>query len=138
MAQIVSYSAGSGTAGSGTRNFALQQTLYDYDFLLRHNALDANEIPLMGLNGQPMHSTPAMNEVLQATLQHVVATYDPINGRRIYVNGVLETGVDPVPGGTLIDWQSNLATLQSSSATKRRATACGKAPSVWLPCIAER
>jgi len=112
MSQIISYSA-----GPGARNFALQQTLYDYDFLLRHNAVDANEDPLMGLNGQPMHSTPAMNEVLQATLQHVVATYDPINGRRIYVNGVLETDVDPVPGGTLIDWQSNFAVILGNEAS---------------------
>jgi hypothetical protein len=112
MSQIISYSA-----GPGARNFALQQTLYDYDFLLRHNAVDANEDPLMGLNGQPMHSTPAMNEVLQATLQHVVATYDPINGRRIYVNGVLATGVDPVPGGTLIDWQSNFAVILGNEAS---------------------
>jgi hypothetical protein len=112
MAQIVSYSA-----GPGTRNFALQQTLYDYDFLLRHNAVDANGDPLMGLNGQPMHSTPAMDEVLQATLQHVVATYDPINGRRIYVNGVQETGVDPIPGGTLIDWQNNFAVILGNEAS---------------------
>jgi len=112
MAQIVSYSA-----GPGTRNFALQQTLYDYDFLLRHNAVDANGDPLMGLNGQPMHSTPAADEVLQATLQHVVATYDPINGRRIYVNGVLESGVDPIPGGTLIDWQDNFAVILGNEAS---------------------
>ena len=112
MAQILSYSA-----GPGTRNFALQQTLYDYDFLLRHNAVDGNDDPLMGLNGQPMHSTPAMDEVLQATLQHVVATYDPINGRRIYVNGILETGVDPIPGGTLIDWQDNFAVILGNEAS---------------------
>jgi hypothetical protein len=64
-----------------------------------------------------MHSTPAMDEVLQATLQHVVATYDPINGRRIYVNGVLETGVDPIPGGTLIDWQDNFAVILGNEAS---------------------
>jgi hypothetical protein len=64
-----------------------------------------------------MHSTPAMDEVLQATLQHVVATYDPINGRRIYVNGMLETGVDPIPGGTLIDWQDNFAVILGNEAS---------------------
>ncbi len=112
MAQIVSYSA-----GPMTRNFALQQTLYDYDFLLRHNAVDANDMPLMGLDGQPAHSTPAANEVLQATLQHVVATYDPVNGRRIYVNGVLETQTDPIPGGTLVDWQDNFAVILGNEAS---------------------
>ncbi len=112
MAQIVSYSA-----GAGTRNVALQQTLYDYDFLLRHNAVDGNGDPLMGLDGQPMHSTPEADEVLQATLQHVVATYDPINGRRIYVNGVLATDVDPIPGGTLVDWQDNFAVILGNEAS---------------------
>ena len=112
MAQIISYSA-----GPMTRNFALQQTLYDYDFLLRHNAVDANDVPLMGLDGEPAHSTPAMAEVLQATLQHVVATYDPINGRQIYVNGVLATQTDPIPGGTLIDWQDNFAVILGNEAS---------------------
>jgi hypothetical protein len=112
MAQIVSYSA-----GPQSRNFALQQTLYDYDFLLRTNAVDANGDPLMQLNGNPAHSTPAMDEVLQATLQHVVATYDPINGRSIYVNGALESMTDPIPGGTLIDWQSNFAVILGNEAS---------------------
>ena len=112
MAQIVSYSA-----GPQARNFALQQTLYDYDFLLRTNAVDANGAPLMQLDGNPAHSTPAMDEVLQATLQHVVATYDPINGRSIYVNGVLVTTTDPIPGGTLIDWQNNFAVILGNEAS---------------------
>ena len=41
-------------------------------------------------------STSADDEDLQATLQHVVATYDPVNGRRIYVNGVFTDDADPV------------------------------------------
>ena len=106
MAQIMSYSG-----GADSRNFALQQTLYDYDFLLRHNAVDSNNMPLMGLDGEPAHSTPAMDEVLQATLQHVVATYNPVDGRRIYVNGNLVSTTDPVPGGTLVDWQDNFAVI---------------------------
>ncbi|NQV87766.1 MAG: LamG domain-containing protein [Woeseiaceae bacterium] len=112
MAQIISFSA-----GPTTRNFALQQTLYDYDFLLRHNAVDANDLPLMGLNGEPAHSTPAMDEVLQATLQHVVATYNPIDGRKIYVNGALVSATDPIPGGTLVDWQDNFAVILGNEAS---------------------
>jgi hypothetical protein len=112
MSQIISYSA-----GPMARNFAVQQTLYDYDFLLRHNAVDGNGTPLMGLDGEPAHSTPAMDEVLQATLQHVVATYDPINGRSIYVNGVLVSNADPIPGGTLIDWQDNFAVILGNEAS---------------------
>ncbi len=104
MSRIVSYSA-----GQNSRNFTLQQTLYNYDFLLRTNAEDANGNPLSTLNGDPQLSTPDADEVLQATLQHVVATYHPIDGRRIYVNGVLATQTDPVPGGTLSTWDPNVA-----------------------------
>jgi hypothetical protein len=103
-ARIISYSA-----GTTQRNFTLQQTLYDYNFQLRTTETS--------LNGDPSLSTPAMDEVLQATLQHVVATYDPINGRSIYVNGTLVTQTDPVPGGTLIDWQNTFALVLGNEAS---------------------
>jgi len=106
MARIVTYSG-----GDTTRNFTLQQTLYNYDFLLRTNAQDADGNPLTSLNGDPQLSTPDAAEVLQATLQHVVGTYSPIDGRRIYVNGVLASAVDPVPGGTFVDWQDTFAVV---------------------------
>ncbi len=112
MARIVTYSA-----GQNSRNFALQQTLYNYDFLLRTNAEDADGNPLTTLNGDPQLSTPDADEVLQATLQHVVATYNPIDGRRIYVNGDLVTQTDPVPGGTLIPWQDNFALVLGNEAS---------------------
>lgn len=112
MSRIVTYSA-----GATTRNFTLQQTLYDYNFFLRTDAVDANDMPLTTLNGEPALSTPAMDEVLQATLQHVVATYDPINGRSIYVNGTLVTNADPIPGGTLIDWQDTFALVLGNEAS---------------------
>jgi hypothetical protein len=112
MARIVSYSA-----GANTRNFTLQQTLYNYDFLLRTNAQDTNGDPLTDLNGNPALSTPDADEVLQATLQHVVATYDPINGRRIYVNGQLVSNADPIPGGTFIDWQDTFALVLGNEAS---------------------
>ena len=95
-ARIISYSA-----GTTERNFTLGQTLYNYDFLNRSTATDAN--------GDPALSTDDADEDLQATLQHVVATYDPVNGRRIYVNGVFTDDIDPAAGGTLIDWQDNFA-----------------------------
>jgi hypothetical protein len=103
-ARIVSYSA-----GSTQRNFTLQQTLYDYRFQLRTTETS--------LNGDPELSSPSADEVLQATLQHVVATYDPINGRRIYVNGTLVTQTDLVPGGTLIDWQREFALVLGNEAS---------------------
>lgn len=96
MAYIVSYSG-----GTTARNFTLGQTMYNYDFMSRATTTDAN--------GQPVLSTPSADEVLQATLQHVVATYSAVDGRRIYVNGVLATQPDPVPAGLFTDWNDTFA-----------------------------
>ncbi|HWM26973.1 MAG TPA: LamG domain-containing protein, partial [Woeseiaceae bacterium] len=104
MARIVSYSA-----GDDARNFTLQQTLYDYNF--RHRSTETD------LNGDPPLSTPSADEILQASLQHVVATYSPVDGRKIYVNGVLVTGADPVPGGSLVDWQDTFALVLGNEAS---------------------
>ncbi|MBT8089969.1 MAG: LamG domain-containing protein [Gammaproteobacteria bacterium] len=112
MARIVTYSA-----GQMSRNFTLQQTLYNYDFLLRTNAQDAEGEPLTDLNGNPQLSTPDADEVLQATLQHVVATYSPIDGRRIYVNGQLVSNADPIPGGTFVDWEDTFALVLGNEAS---------------------
>ena len=95
-AWIVSYSG-----GTTARNFTLGQTMYDYDFLHRSS--------VTGANGAPELSTPAAAEVLQATLQHVVATYEPVAGRKIYVNGELVTAADPQAGGNLADWNDTFA-----------------------------
>ena len=94
-ARIVSYSG-----GTSVRNFTLGQTLYSYDFYGRSSRT--------GPNGDPQLSTAAADEDLQATLQHVVATFDPVNGRRIYVNGVFTGDVDS-GGGTLGDWDDTFA-----------------------------
>jgi hypothetical protein len=94
-ARIVSYSG-----GTSVRNFTLGQTLYSYDFYGRSSRT--------GPNGDPQLSTAAADEDLQATLQHVVATFDPVNGRRIYVNGVF-TGDADSGGGTLGDWDDTFA-----------------------------
>ncbi len=104
MARIMTYSS-----GQTSRNFTLQQTLYDYQFQLRTNET--------GLNGDPALSTPSADEVLQATLQHVIVTYSPIDGRRIYVNGELVSNTDPVPGGSLIDWQDTFAFVIGNEAS---------------------
>ena len=104
MARIVSYSA-----GDTARNFTLQQTLYDYDFL--HRSTETS------LNGDPQLSTPAADEVLQATLQHVVATYSPIDGRKVFVNGLEVAPPDPVPTGSLTDWQDTFAFVIGNEAS---------------------
>ncbi|MEI8297756.1 MAG: LamG domain-containing protein [Pseudomonadota bacterium] len=96
MAYIVSYSG-----GPAQRNMTLGQTMYNYDAFLRSTTTNAN--------GQPELSTPSAQRVLQATLQHVVMTYDPTNGRRVYVNGVLAAGGDPQRGGALSQWDNTFA-----------------------------
>ena len=95
-ARIVSYSG-----SADTRNFTLGQTLYNYDFLNRTSTTNAN--------GTPMLSTPDAAEVLQATLQHVVASYDLIEGRRLYVNGALVTDDDPAEPGNINQWDETFA-----------------------------
>lgn len=95
-ARIISYSA-----GTTARNFTLGQTQYNYDFMQRSSTTDGN--------GEPMLSTADADEDLQATLQHVVTTFDPLNGRRIYVNGVFTDDMDPVTAGNLSDWDDTFA-----------------------------
>ncbi|MCM2310690.1 MAG: LamG domain-containing protein [Steroidobacteraceae bacterium] len=95
-ARIVSYSG-----GTTTRNFMLGQTLYSYDFF--------NRASTTSVAGDPQLTTAAADEDLQATLQHVVATFDPVNGRRLYVNGEFTGDVDPSRGGTLADWDDTFA-----------------------------
>ena len=95
-ARIVSYSG-----GTTARNFMLGQTLYSYDFYNRATGTNTA--------GDPKLTTSADDEDLQATLQHVVATYDPVRGRRIYVNGVYTGDADPATGGTISDWDDTFA-----------------------------
>ena len=95
-ARIISYS-GSTTS----RNFTLGQTLYNYDFFNRNGNSDAN--------GEPALSTNDDDEDLQATLQHVVVTYDPVNGRRVYVNGEDTEDTDTVATSNLNDWDNSFA-----------------------------
>jgi hypothetical protein len=94
---IVSYSG-----SDASRDFTLGQTNQQYDFMLRSSTAT-------GLNGMPQLQTPVGAMVLQASLQHVVLTFDPVKGRQIFVNGV-NTGVtDPQAGGALSNWDSTFA-----------------------------
>ncbi|MBP6515172.1 MAG: LamG domain-containing protein, partial [Steroidobacteraceae bacterium] len=89
------------SGGTTARNFTLAQDEYNYDFYARSTST--------GANGTPVLSTPNAARIAQATLQHVAATYDPVNGRRLYVNGQLVNVSDPVAGGTLTDWNDTFA-----------------------------
>lgn len=104
-AAIVSY------AGSSTeRNLTLGQSQYNYNFLLRTQ--DSN------FAGMPALSTADADEILQATLQHVVLTQDPVNGRRIYVNGS-DTGVRDEPS-PLQGWDDTYALMLGNEANGNR------------------
>jgi hypothetical protein len=106
-ARIVSYSG-----GTSTRNFMLGQTLYSYDF---YNRSDRTNV-----NGDPKLTTDADAERLQATLQHVVVTFDPVNGRRVYVNGEYTGDADPASGGTIADWDDTFAFVLGNEVSNDR------------------
>ena len=106
-ARIISYSA-----GTEDRNFTLGQTLYNYDYLHRSSSTDGN--------GEPAHSTSDDDEDLQATEQHVVATFDPENGRRIYVNGQFTDDLDETAPGNLNDWDDTYALVLGNEASSNR------------------
>ncbi|MGI2172694.1 LamG domain-containing protein [Shewanella ulleungensis] len=104
-ARIVTYSA-----GDDARNFTLGQTLYNYDFMLRTESSNNN--------GEPALSTPDADEVLQATLQHVVMTYNATSGRSIYVNGQLIDVVDE-DIAPLANWDDSFALILGREASNQ-------------------
>ena len=106
-AGIVSYSG-----GNNIRNFTLGQTLYNYNFLNRSSVTDGN--------GEVALSTADADERLQASLQHVVATYNPVDGRRIYVNGEYTGDADSVGGGNLTDWDDTFAFVLGNEVSNQR------------------
>ncbi len=106
-AGIVSYSA-----GTTQRNFTLGQTLYNYEFLNRSSETDAN--------GEASLSTPNADEVLQTALQHVVATFSPTQGRKIFVNGELVAEEQVETGGTLNDWDDTYAFVLGNEVSSDR------------------
>ena len=101
-ANIVSYSA-----STTSRNFTLGQTLYNYNYLNRSSETDEN--------GEADISTPDAAEILQTALQHVVATFSPTEGRKIFVNGEIVASEDVETGGTLNDWNDTYAFVLGSS-----------------------
>jgi Concanavalin A-like lectin/glucanases superfamily len=105
---MVSYSG-----GDTTRNFTLGQTNQDYDFMLRASST--------ALTGLPQLQTPNAAMALQASLQHVVLTYDSVNGRQIYVNGVNVGPPDAQKGGTISNWDSTFALVLGNEVSGDRS-----------------
>ncbi len=106
-AYIVSYS-GSNT----TRDATLAQAAMQYQGMTRSSVTDTN--------GMPALTTTTNGGAAQAALQHVVLTYDPVNGQKIYVNGVYTGDADPSKGGTLANWDSTFALVLGNEVTGQR------------------
>jgi mono/diheme cytochrome c family protein len=106
-AYIVSYSA-----GVNARNATLAQNMYQYHAYTRSSETSAN--------GNPTLITNAADMDAQAALQHVVLTYSPVDGRRIYVNGAYTGDVDAQGGGSLADWDDTFALVLGNETSTNR------------------
>jgi Concanavalin A-like lectin/glucanases superfamily len=106
-AYIVSYSG-----SNATRDGTLGQAAMQYTAMTRSSATDTN--------GTPALTTTTASGAAQAALQHVVLTYDPVNGQKIYVNGVWTGDADPAKGGSLANWDSTFALVVGNEVTGQR------------------
>jgi hypothetical protein len=104
---IVSYSA-----GANSRNATLAQRMYQYEGYTRSDQTSAN--------GNPVLLTNAADMDAQAALQHVVMTYSPVEGRRIYVNGEFTGDDDAQGGGSLADWDDTFALVLGNETSTNR------------------
>ena len=103
-ANVVSYS------GSDTeRDATLGQDASQYEAWTRSSKTDTN-------GGTPLLTSMTGN-FAQAALQHVVLTYDPVNGQKIYVNGQYTGDVDPSSGGSLANWDNTFALVLGNETT---------------------
>jgi hypothetical protein len=108
-ARIVSYSR-----NTGSRNFMLSQVAYQYNLRNRAFLAESNN------NGGPDMMTYDVDQDAQATLQHVVMTYDQLHGRNIFVDGRWTDDVDPIPAGRLWNWDPNHRLVMGNEVTEDR------------------
>ena len=106
-AWILSYS-GSNT----TRNMTLGQAAMQYQGFARSSTTSTA--------GMPALLTTTNGGAAQAALQHVVLTYDPVSGQKLYVNGVYTGDADPSKGGTLANWDGTFALVLGNETTGQR------------------
>ncbi|MBW4052163.1 MAG: LamG domain-containing protein [Proteobacteria bacterium] len=106
-ANIVSYS-GSDTS----RDATLGQNAMQYQASTRSSKTDTN--------GSPPLLTSTTGDFTQAALQHIVLTYDPVNGQKLYVNGQFTGDVDPNGGGSLANWDDTFALVLGNETTGDR------------------
>jgi hypothetical protein len=107
-ADIITYSG-----GDATRNATISQQLQQYQAEVRSSKTNDN--------GDPALLTALANDSAQASLQHVVLTYDPVHGRKLYVNGVFTGDVDAQGGGTLAAWDNTFALVIGAETSGDRA-----------------
>jgi hypothetical protein len=101
-ARIVTYSS-----GTGTRNFMMGQAVADYRF--RNKSAAAN------VNGDPALDAAAPD--VAAALQHVVMTFDPAVGRKLYVNGQV-SATETAP--TTLAWTNDQTFVIGNETTNDR------------------
>jgi hypothetical protein len=100
------------SGGVGARNFTLAQRAYQYQAFGRSSATDGD--------GAPALLTRDADRDAQASLQHVVLTYSPLTGRKLYVNGNYTGDVDARTGGTLSGWDDTFAFLLGNETSGNR------------------
>lgn len=105
-ARIFTYSR-----GNGTRNFMLGQVAYQYV------ARNRSYLTVTSGNGTPTLETYDVDQDAQATLQHVVLTYDQLRGRRIYVDGRWTEDVDEIQAGPLWNWATDHQVIMGQERT---------------------
>lgn len=106
-AYLVSYSG-----GTASRNFTVAQQNYQIEALNRSSATNAD--------GQPSLISDPDDEDLQATLQHIVVTFDPVRGRRIYVNGEFTGDIDANTQASIADWDDTFAFVLGNEVSGNR------------------
>jgi hypothetical protein len=106
-AYIVTYSG-----SNSSRNMTLGQHAMQYEARTHSSNTDNN--------GAPALLTSATGMFAQASLQHVVLTYDAVNGQQLYVNGKYTGDADPGKGGTLGNWDSTFALVLGNETTGQR------------------
>ncbi len=102
-ARIVSYSG-----GTQVRNFTLGQNAIYYQ--LRNRSVGT------GANGTP--ALEALDPQVATNLTHVVATFDTVVGRRLYINGQLALEEGAV--GDSLDWQEDQIFVLGNETTNDR------------------
>jgi cytochrome c553 len=106
-ANIISYSG-----GAMVRDATISQKAYQYEAMVRSSTTDGD--------GAPSLLTKDTDRDAQASLQHVVLTYDPVNGRKLYVNGNDTGDMDPVKGGSLAGWDDTFALVLGNETSGTR------------------